>query len=122
LNQNEFVVLKGKYDGKNKEFIGINLLMNDGKCFTAKFKFQDDWQEIKIPLSEFTNGPALILPNSYPQFLPKIWKPDLDEANQKINLNLLQFLQITCDKPKSDNQNDKSEIAFRIESIMLECK
>jgi hypothetical protein len=122
LGQYEYLVIKGKYDGTNKDLIGINLLMNDGKCFTAKFIFQNDWQEIKIPLSEFSNGSALILPNSYPQFLPKIWKTDLAETNQKINLNLLQFVQITCGKPKSNIPNEKSEIAFRLESIMLECK
>lgn len=119
LNQYKYLVVKGKSDGDKKSMVDIKFLMEDGSTYSARVHLSKSWNDTKIPLSDFKSSSALILPNSYPQFLPKIWNGTKEQLNQKLDLNQLQFIQITCEKPKSEIRNDKAEISFRIESIML---
>jgi len=120
LNRYKYLVIKGKSDEDKPSSVDIKLLMKDGRAYSARVQLSMNWNDTKIPLSNFKNGSALILPNSYPQFLPKVWIGD--EGNKKLNLNQLQFIQVTCEKPKSEIQNDKSQVSFKIESIMLGSK
>jgi len=122
LKQYEYLVIKGKSDDVSPSMVDVRFLMDDGRCYSARVEFSENWNDVKIPLTNFKNDSALILPNSYPQFLSKIWKANLTYTNKKLDLNLLQFIQITCEKQKSENQKDKSKIAFMLESIMLESK
>ncbi len=122
LNQYKYLVIKGKSDEDKLSMVDIRILMEDGKAYSVRAQLPKNWNDVKIPLSDFKNGSALILPNSYPQFLPKVWNGTKVLVNEKLNLNQIQFVQVTCEKPKSEIQNDKSEVSFRIESIMLERK
>jgi hypothetical protein len=122
LDQYEYLVVRGKSDEDKPSTVEVRFLMDDGRSYSASVKFSKIWNDVKIPLSNLKNDFALILPNSYPQFLPKIWNGNKDDVNQKLNLNQLQFIQVTCEKPKSQTKDDKSEVSFNIESITLESK
>ncbi|MDP2036742.1 MAG: hypothetical protein Q8L04_05125, partial [Ignavibacteria bacterium] len=112
------VVIKGKENSSGS--YGINLIMNNGKQYSAKFNLAKSWQEVNIPLESFKVDSALILPNSYPQFLPRISNGKDDEMTSRINLADLEFIQITCERPNSAAENIPTEVEFNIESVTLE--
>ncbi|NCQ19347.1 MAG: hypothetical protein GW805_13585, partial [Ignavibacteria bacterium] len=74
---------------------------------------QTQWQEIVVPLPTFKVGSSLVLPNSYPLFLPRV-RESLSDAKE---LNPFNFcaIQIVCE----DNMKEKKETGFEIESIYL---
>lgn len=111
------IVIKGKESSSG--FYGINFVMNDGKHYSAKFSLTKTWQEIRIPFETFKTVSTLILPNSYPQFLPKIWNGKDDELSSRINLTDLDFIQITCDRLTAEGSKP-TEVEFKIESVTLE--
>ncbi|MDP3581979.1 MAG: hypothetical protein Q8S39_08575, partial [Ignavibacteria bacterium] len=111
------IVIKGKENSSGS--YGINLIMNNGKQYSAKFNLAKSWQEVNIPLESFKVGSALILPNSYPQFLPRISNGKDDEMTSRINLADLEFIQITCERPNFAAENKPTEVEFNIESVTL---
>jgi hypothetical protein len=80
--------------------IGLNLLMEDGKVYSANVQLTNNWKEIAVPLTEFRSGTSLLLPNSYPG-------------------RFLEGLQITADSKDRMKINGKQETKFEIESIVL---
>jgi len=46
--------------------VDVRFLMDDGRCYSARVEFSENWNDVKIPLTNFKNDSALILPNSYP--------------------------------------------------------
>ncbi len=115
----KYLVIKARSTTNNDCTIGINLLLNDGKSLTAKTSLKNNWEKIKIPLTEFQPGEVLILPESYPRFLPKTWKGVGTTTDSKIDLSALQFFQITCENRKSGNEDVKRDIGFDVESVYL---
>lgn len=112
------LVIKGKNDNEKSGKISIRFLTDDGKCFGSDFQLPAKWNDVKIPLSNFKNDFALILPNSYPQFLPKVWKGNRETADQQFDLSKIQFVQIVCEK--NNMEKEGSETSFKLESIILE--
>jgi hypothetical protein len=117
LGNYKSLVVKGKGGNEKPGKISVKLLMDDGICFASDFQFSNTWEEIKISLIKFKTDSALILPNSYPQFLPKIWKSGNEQGNQRIDLSKIQFIQVVCDKSYSESEN-----SFKLESIQLEAE
>lgn len=111
------IVIQGKENSGGS--YGINLIMNNGKQYSVKFSLAKSWQEVNIPMESFKVGSALILPNSYPQFLPKTWNGKDDEMTSRINLADLDFIQITCERPNYAAENKPTEVEFKIESVTL---
>lgn len=99
-----------KPEGAN---IRLVMLTKDGKSFSHNLKLTNVWEEIELPLEKFTKGKALIMPFSYPKFLPKYWN-GINEENEKVDLKNLNFIQIIC-----DDSGKKLETGFEIESIVL---
>ena len=118
MNDYNTIVIQGKENSSG--FYGINLIMNDGRQYSSNFNLAKSWQEVNIPLESFKVGSGLILPNSYPQFLPKIWNKQNGEIENQIKLADLQFIQITCERPNSTAENKPTEVGFNIESVTLE--
>jgi hypothetical protein len=99
--------------------IGVVFLMEDGKNCGVDVEINRSWQGIEIPLSEFRGRRALILPNSYPLFLPKVWNKDRTTLSDKPDLRLLRAVQIIVDRSNMKTSGGKREVSFELSSINL---
>lgn len=115
-NDYRYIVIRGRSNQDTTSTIKLILLMEDGRSFASNVELQTKWQEIMIPLSKFKIGSSLVLPNSYPLFLPRI--TESVSENKSINLFALRVLQIVCD----NDMKEKTETGFEIESIYLTTK
>ncbi|MFH1195432.1 MAG: cellulase family glycosylhydrolase [bacterium] len=95
--------------------INLSLILNDGGCFTYTLNLEREVKEFKIPFSEFKSGSALILPFSYPKFLPKFWNPKGLTVPNKLSGSQIQFIQVTSDSPGASG----GEANISIQSIAL---
>jgi hypothetical protein len=120
LSEYHHVVLKARSDQDSLCTLGIIFLMSNGKSYGANVDLPPEWKEIEIPLSAFQRRNALILPNSYPLFLPKIWKSGEDGSNGNLDLRSLQSIQIVVDPPPAGKSDQKREIRFELVSVTLE--
>ncbi len=100
--------------------VGINFLMSDGRSYTSDIELGRDWHDITVPLSAFRSSNALILPDAYPLFLPRIWKTSSVTTNVKPDLHLLQSIQIVVDPAVVAESEGKKEAGFEIVSVQLE--
>jgi hypothetical protein len=98
--------------------LGINLVLADGKSYGAKVEINNSWQEHQLQLSSFLLNDALLLPNSYPRFLPKVWKKGQTSSSRQPDLRLLQSIQIVID-PEDARKNGNAAV-FNCEIVSLE--
>ena len=91
------------------------LLTSDGKSLGADVKLNNSWNVINIPFENFKTCNALILPNAYPKFLPKVWHGSNTGSNLKNEMKNLQFIQILYDAERNGNAGSE----FEIESISI---
>jgi hypothetical protein len=119
LDKYRHLVLNARSTQDSTCTIGIVLLMADGRSYGVDAEIKNTWQGIEIPLSAFRSRSALILPDSYPHFLPKEWKIEPSTNNDRPDLNLLQSVQITVDPTNVRRQSEKREIGFSITSVNL---
>jgi hypothetical protein len=98
--------------------IGINLLMADGRSYTASPGLTKAWSEIDVPLSAFQPGTFVILPDAYPLFLPQLWKKSWAPEG-KPDLRLLQSIQVVVDPAAVTEVNGKKEAGFDLVSVQL---
>jgi hypothetical protein len=96
--------------------IGINLVMSDGKSFAARVVVFKDWHESRIPISAFRSSAALVLPDCYPRFLPKVSRASKAGA---ADIRLLDRIQILVDPPDAKQHGDTREMSFEVSSIRL---
>jgi hypothetical protein len=115
----KYVVVRARSSKERNTMIGVNLLSGEGKNFGTNIELTKEWKDIEIPLSSFKSLSVLILPSSYPLFLPEIWNSTGDDKGTLNDLKKSEFIQITCDKPETGSSNGKSETGFEIESIYL---
>lgn len=115
-NNYRYLVVTGRSNQDIASSVKLNLLMEDGGSFTSDVELQPQWEEIVIPLEKFVNANSLVLPNSYPLFLPSV-RESLSNA-KKLNPFELSAIQIVCDS----NMKEKTETGFEIESIYLTTK
>ncbi len=107
------VVVRGRSNQPTASTIKINLLTEDGRNYTSDGELQTSWREIVIPISNFKVGSSLVLPNSYPLFLPLV--KEYMSAVKEINPFDLSVIQLVC----GDQVKGKAEVGFEIESIYL---
>jgi hypothetical protein len=96
---------------------GINFILSDGKSYGIDVRVKHHWQEIEIPISSMLCRSALLLPNSYPLFLSKKWEMQSDSIGNKMNLRLLDCIQVVVN-PNNDERS-KGDSQLEIESISL---
>lgn len=119
FNNYKYIVIKARTIIDSSAKIGLGFLMLDGKSYGTNVTLSNQWQDIEIPVSSLKESSSLILPFSYPHFLPKIWNPIDNLPGESVNLNDFGFLQIICDKSNSMKINNNSETGIEIESIYL---
>ncbi len=115
-NDYRYLVVRGHANQVTASTIKLNLLTKDDMTFSTYIELQPEWRDIVIPFEKFVSGTSLILPNSYPLFLPPV-REVLNNA-KKLNLFDLSALQIVC----GDNMEETKETGFEIESIYLTAK
>jgi len=106
-------VIKARSLEKGEINIKLAILTRDGKSFAAHTKLNSVWQEVEVPLEMFKRESSLIMPFSYPKFLPKIWE-GVNSDDEKLKLNESNFIQIICSSVANE-----LETGFEIESIYL---
>lgn len=88
----------------------INLLMRNGEVFSSNLFLSSEWSEVHLPITTFVKGEAVVLPNAYPLFLPKVFVSRGSESI--IEVTKLSALQFVCG-------NQKKSYAFELESMYL---
>jgi hypothetical protein len=111
-----YIVVRGRFNQATSSMVWLNLLLTDGRNYSASAELKKDWTDIEIPLSAFKIGDALLLPALYPLFLSKIWYSPNAGDDSVLNPLSIDAIQIVCDKVKRDSA---SETGFEIESIYL---
>ena len=111
-----YVVVKARATKDSSISIGLNFLLDKGKAYGTTIKLNGEWNDIKIPVKDFKIGKVLILPFSYPHFLPKYWNPV--DSRDELDPSRIQSIQITCGN-NSVKSDVKSDTGFEIESITL---
>ncbi len=119
LNNYKYVILKARTLHDSSLTIGINMVQLDGVSFNANFTLNKSWRDIKIPVSDFVQGSFLILPSSYPLFLPKIWNPKIISTNEHPDFSKLNFIQVVYGESGIKYTDGKSRADFEIESVTL---
>lgn len=99
--------------------IGVIFLMSDGINYGVSLGIKNIWEDTVIPLSAFQSKDTLILPDSYPQFLPKVWSAKHATTGMKLDLRKLQGIQIVLNPPSVHALHDKREIGFGLISVKL---
>lgn len=99
--------------------IGIRFLQNDGNSFGLEVSITKEWNEITIPLNQFIKKESLILPNSYPQFLPKKWSAPMQSDSSSMDVSKLEFVQLIIDSDFQNSTSNRVEHGFEVESIVF---
>jgi len=89
-----YLLLYGYSESSKECKIKVNLLTNDGAVYSYDLMLDNVKNEYKIPLVDFKLSEALLLPNSYPRFLPRKRKSINTSKTLKENIENLIFLQI----------------------------
>lgn len=118
-NDYNYIVLRARSNQDTISKIRLNLLTDDGRNYTTSRDLNKDWMDVEIPISAFKIGDALLLPSSYPLFLPKIWYSPNGGDNSVLNPFAISAIQIVCDKAGTEVKSGKLETGFEIESIYL---
>ncbi len=108
-----YLVIKARSHNSDNSEIKINFLLTDGRSFSSKVTLIKNLTDIKVPLADFTSAYALILPNSYPRFLPKVWESSERNSFNINDIKKCEFIQIICEPTKLES-------SIEIESIHLE--
>jgi hypothetical protein len=111
VNEYSTVIVRAR--SENKSMAGFDFVLDDGRSFNSEIQLTKEWMDISLPVASFRQYRMMILPSSYPLFLPDL----LDtKGKDKLSINDLckiQFIQINC--PGQDTILSNIEI----ESIYL---
>jgi hypothetical protein len=113
------LIIKGRAGKDTTGTLEINLLTNQGLNFGTDFQLPAEWGKVEIPFSSLKPRDVLILPESYPLFLPKRWSGEHHPNGAEINPGELESLQIIVDPMKSAQRGDVREMGFEIISVVL---
>jgi hypothetical protein len=117
LDNYRTMVLKARSENDSVCNVGVNLILSDGKSYGADILLKQQWREIEIPITSMLQRSTLLLPNSYPLFLQKKWEMPDDPVGNRINLRLLDCIQVVLDP--DEGEISKSDSQLEIESIIL---
>jgi hypothetical protein len=114
LENYKTLVLRARSTGDSPCSMGVHLVLEDGQCFSSSLKLKNHWQDQELPLSAFQAGNSLLLPNSYPLFLPQIWNSPARDSNNEFKLSDLEFIQIVVNPADGIKETE-----FEVVSVML---
>ena len=107
LNTYSTVMLKGRSSKDSADAVSLTFVLADGRSYeSAALQLKKDWQEIEVPLSAFHPAGALVLPGSYPLFLPKTRQAYSKEINNGLMLSALEFIQIIVHQAREAKETD----------------
>lgn len=113
------LVIKGRAGKDSSTTLGINLLTKRGMNFGTDFELPGRWGTVEIPLSSLKPQDALILPESYPLFLPKRWSGVHAAPDAEIHPGDVESLQLIVRPLKSAQHGGVQEGGFEIISVVL---
>ncbi len=119
INDYKYFILRARSINNQNSLIQFNILTIDGRSYSKSITLKKDWQRIKISVDSLKYGSSLIMPFSYPQFLPKIWEPGYKNEGA-LNLSDINFIQFECDKNEVEENGTKHVSGFEIQSVTLE--
>jgi hypothetical protein len=119
LKEYRYAVLKAKSNQDSICTIGLNLIMADGKCYGVNTQLKNYLQEIEIPLTAFCDKDLLILPDSYPSFLPTVLNSKTVDMNFRPKFSSLECVQITVDPTEIRKIKGEIEANYEIISVVL---
>jgi hypothetical protein len=119
LDDYAHIVVSARSFQDSTSTIGVIFLMSDGINYGVSLDIKNIWQDTVIPLSAFQTKDALILPDSYPQFLPKVWSSKHATTGMKLDLRKLQGIQIVLNPPSAHELHGKRETGFELISVKL---
>jgi hypothetical protein len=109
------VVLKTRSSNDSSCVLNLIFVLVDGRSYTSTpVHLSKNWQEIEIPLSAFHPGSSLILPNSYPLFLPTTWNGTTKGNDKGLTLSGLESIQIIANQAQGTKESD-----FEVVSVSL---
>lgn len=108
--------MKARTDNDSTE-VTVALLLSNGHAYGVHVPLKKVWQKIDLPLPSFKKCSVLLLPNSYPTFLPYVWNPPTDE-NDRIDLSLLDHIQIIINE-RNHGSDLPQQCSIEVESIIL---
>jgi hypothetical protein len=119
LEKYQTVVIKARSNRDSLSMFELNFFMQDGKSYGAPVQLQETWHEIEIPLTAFSDKRSLILPNSYPLFLSKIWQNKIGNVTARPDPRFLERIQIIVDPSEIKKHTNARETSFEIVSVIL---
>ncbi|MGK9369955.1 hypothetical protein ACSSWA_13745 [Melioribacter sp. Ez-97] len=108
-----YLILYGSSGDTTGNTIKVNLLANDGSVYSYEIILSRGKKEYIIQLADFKLSDALLLPNSYPRFLPLEREGIRTSKPLKDNIKNLVFLQIVNEPASAGAQR------FGIGKILL---
>ena len=99
--------------------IGVNLLLADGRSYGAPVEIGKSWHESSLSLSEFRPQPALLLPDSYPLFLPHLWQHMGSGRIQGSDLRMLEEIQVVVNPADTRRRGEVRESGFELVDVSL---
>ncbi len=121
-NEYKNIVIRAQSNQAHDSKIKINLLLEDGRCYTVPVALTKGWKDIALPLSSFMPGDAYIMPSAYPLFLPKTWRTSGNKDDHQLNPGFISAVQIVCDDHIVTPETGKIESGFEVESVYLTVK
>ncbi len=118
LSNYKFILLRARCSDNSDIKLKVNFITNDGKSFQSEIQLSNNWEDKIISLNELKKKACLILPFSYPKFLPKMWINTKQDEQEKLSLHNLEFIQFIIDNDVIKKNNFRC--GFQIESLMIQ--
>lgn len=119
LDEYGHIVVTARSTRDSAATMSLIFMTNDGQNHKTEIDIGKEWKEIEIPLSAFQPGTALILPDSYPRFLPKVRNGGNAQGRSALMLRNVHTIQVLVD-PSSVRQGSRGkEFGFEIQSVVL---
>ncbi len=108
-----YLVVRARANESSQLQLRVGLITTDALCFATKVSVDDQWKNIRIPLSDLQIDSCLLLPRPYPGFLSLWFK-----ANASKNFQLLdaEKLEISFETKEKANK----PLSLEIETVWLE--
>ena len=119
LDEYSRVVVTARSTRDSATTISLIFMTNDGQNYKTEIDIGKEWKGIEIPLTAFHPGTALILPDSYPRFLPKLWKGIDTAKHSALKLRDAHTIQILVDGSSLRPGTQGKEFGFEVQSVVL---
>jgi hypothetical protein len=117
LQQYDKLIIRARTFQDSMCLIGLNCIQSNGKSYGMDINLESNWKDMEIPISSFKLQDALLLPNSYPLFLPKKWQNQKEANMEPMEIQKIETMQIILE-PNPEIVSSQT-FTIEIESIIL---